>query len=331
MRDLTEYKQRLEEILAKSKNVMITMSSPDGDSIGSSLALKDILYQLNINADIICSFDLGGRFDNYTGSSNIIVADIGRTDFSRYDAVFTLDAGQLARLVRGELYPEGFHFPKNIEVINIDHHESNDNFGTLNVNITDASCTAEVMDALFDGKYDMDSFMATLMFFSVVYDTGNFRFNATEHLFDFAAKCSRNGANNEEVINDFYNNRSLAQTKYEAVLLSRMIQEKNYIYTFAYHDDMEKYGIDVAKYLSATATIARDYLSSYQDADFGWVLSERKHDIVKIEMRGKIEDTPILEITKSLGGGGHKKACGAKVMNKSVEEVNHDILEHLKN
>ena len=330
MRDLSAETIKVQELLAKSKRILITMSSPDGDSIGSSLALKLILEQNDKNADIVCSFDLGGRFNQYSGSDSIIVADIGRIDYTIYDAVFTLDAGHLSRLVRPELYPNGFNFPKSIEVVNIDHHASNDNFGTINVNVMDAPCTAQVMNALFQGKYEMDSYMATLMYFSIVYDTGNFRFNVTQDLFDFASTCAKNGANTEEVINDYYNNRSILQTKYEAVLLSRLEQNGNYIFTKAYHADIEKYGMDVGMYLSATATIARDYMSSFKDADFGWVVSERKNDVVKVEMRGKIEETPILEITNSLVGGGHKKACGAKVFNKTLEEVQDYILKYLQ-
>lgn len=330
MINLTEHKQKLQEILDKSKKVLITISAPDGDSVGSSLALKLILEQMEKEVTIVSSFDLGGRFNMYAHSSSIIVADLGRINFNDYDVCFTLDAGHLSRLVRPELYPQGFNFPKSLEVINIDHHESNDLFGTLNINIPTAPCTALVMDILFDGLYRIDGVIATLMYFSVVYDTGNFKFNVSEDLFEFASKCAKAGADIKFVIDDFFNNKSINQTKYEAVLLSRLVQKENYVYTFAYHEDIEKYEIDVAKYLNATATIARDYLSSFKDADFGWVLSERKRDVIKLEMRAKIEETPILDITTLLGGGGHKKACGAKVINKSIEEVQDFIIKYLQ-
>ena len=330
MENFEDYRKKLQVILDKSKNIIVTMSSPDGDSIASSIALKNILEQLGKSVDIICSFDLGSRFDSYPGVSSIITADISRLDYSKYEACFTLDAGQLARLTKTELLSEKFYFPKKLEVINIDHHHSNDLFGTLNVNIISAPCTAFVIDKLFDGMYRLDEFISTLMYFSVVYDTGNFRFTLSKELFDFASKCINYGAQTEKVLEDYYNNRSITQTKYEAILLQRLEQKENYIYTFAYFDDIEKYGIDVGKFLSSTATIARDYLSSFKEADFGWVLSERKHDIVKIEMRAKIDNSPIIDITQALGGGGHKRACGAKVMNKSIEEVQNFILEYLK-
>jgi phosphoesterase RecJ-like protein len=329
MLNLSEQKIRLKEILDKSQRILITISAPDGDSIGSSIALKYILEQLGKDVDIVSSFDLGGRFSAYTNSSSIIVADLGRIEFAMYNACFTIDAGQLQRLVRAELHPQGFKFPSKLEVVNIDHHESNDLFGTLNINIPDASCTAEVMDALFDGMYTMDSYIATLMYFSVVFDTGNFRFNIKPDLFEFAEKCVLNGANTETVLAEFFT-RSILQTKYEAVLLSRLEQKDNYAYTFAYHSDIEQYGIDVGKYLSATSIIARDYLSSFKGVDFAWVISERKHDMIKIEMRGSIDDTPILDITHKLGGGGHKRACGAKVLNKTIDDVQKMILQEVK-
>ncbi|MEI7603994.1 MAG: DHH family phosphoesterase [bacterium] len=329
MWELDKEKLEIKKILDESNIILLTMSSPDGDSIGSSLALKFILEQLGKTVEIVCSFDLAGRFNNYIGSSSIIISDLGRVDFNRYDCCFTLDAGHISRLVRSEFYPNGFKFPKSLKVINIDHHQSNDLFGTLNINVKEASCTAEVLETLFEGEYMMDSTIGKLLFYSVVYDTVNFRHNVTAHMMEFALKCLKSGINAEEVISEFFNNRSLIQTKYEGVLLERMIHKDNYVCTFAYHDDIEKYGIDVAKYLSATATIARDYISAFKDADFGWVISERRSNVVKLEMRGKIEDTPILEITQSLGGGGHKKACGAKIIDKSIEEVQDYIIKYL--
>src|ERR671930_1431544 len=130
-----------EEIRAGDRFLLTTHENPDGDALGSLLAMHAILEQLGKDAVMYMSpdeFPLPWEYRNWT-FEGLVGAPPG--DVAGRTIVF-LDCGNIDRMPVDFLKQEGLH------VLNIDHHHDNTHFGTVNLVVGEASCTAEIVFGL---------------------------------------------------------------------------------------------------------------------------------------------------------------------------------------
>ena len=164
--------------LKKAKRVLIPLHiNPDGDSAGSTLALRQILTAQNKSVDIVSADPFPKSLLALPEAKTIKNIDPSNIDLSQYDLIAVLDIGSVHRISR----EERFELPNGVVIINIDHHETNENFTPLCWVIPQASSTAEVLAELLERwGLTIKAETATCLLAGIIADTRGFRYGDTK-------------------------------------------------------------------------------------------------------------------------------------------------------
>ena len=184
----------LDEILKEIKEaqtiVVLTHESPDGDAIGSSLAVKHMLEKLSKKADVIIP-EYPRLFNFLPGAEQVKK----ESDIKNYDLAISVDCADLKRVAKKE------YFEKATKTIVIDHHGSNNMYGDLNyVNPVSPAC-CEILAGMFEYfQMDITKEIGTCIMTGIITDTGGFRHaGITPETFEFTAELIRKGVNVPEI------------------------------------------------------------------------------------------------------------------------------------
>lgn len=168
--------QKTISLIRKYQNFLIcTHINPDPDALSSQLALAMVLKSLGKKVLVLSSEKTPHRFRFLPGSEMIRTGSPGRLP---YEVALIVDCGDLSRIGKMQELIQ----PEKI-LVNIDHHITNELFGTLNLVIPEASSTAEVLFDLFQKmRIPLTEEMAILLYLGIMTDTGSFRYdNTTAH------------------------------------------------------------------------------------------------------------------------------------------------------
>ena len=198
----------LEEIQNAQSILILTHESPDGDAIGSSLAMNLALKELGKNPDVIIR-EFPRTFEFLPGSKNAKKD----SDIENYDLIITLDCTDLKRLVGNE-YAE-----KAKKIINIDHHGSNAMYGDINfVNPVAPACCEILVGMLEYFNIPIDVNIGSCILAGIITDTGGFKYSSvTAETFEFTAELLRKGVN----VSEIYSKVLETRTKSSFELLKR--------------------------------------------------------------------------------------------------------------
>lgn len=169
--------------------LVVNHVNPDGDATGSLLAMKWLLDRLGKQTTLVNEGETPAKFMFLPGAEAILSAS-AQGEHHTYDAIITCDCADYSRV--GEV--EAWFDPARV-LLNIDHHPTNDLFGTTNLVRVDAAATAEV---IFDlAKHMNISFtreLATCLYTGLLTDTGGFRYsNTTPHVMEAASELLAHG------------------------------------------------------------------------------------------------------------------------------------------
>lgn len=354
-------------IIKNAKNILIAPSSPDGDSIGSALALLTVLQklgknvtvvatnevpdylrflphthqikkELNFGKDFVISLNTEGaeidhlKYEVEAGKINIIVTpkngefhghDIsfskGAGDF---DLIITVDTGDLVQL--GTLYEQNKAMFKQVPVLNVDHHASNGKFGTYNFLDYSVAATTQMITPLIlelekeHGETLIDEDVATLLLVGIITDTGSFQHsNTTPEAFEVAADLLERGARQQEIIKHVFKTKSLATLKLWGRVLSKIQSEGPLVYSTISLMDLE----DTGAVSDDSDGIIDELMSNAPGAEVVLLLKEKEKGFVTGSLRAPGKNADVSAIAQSLGGGGHIKAAGFRIRDKSLEEA----------
>jgi phosphoesterase RecJ-like protein len=317
------------EVIKKSNRILITgHTSPDGDAIGSGLALllslnklnetlkKEAKEKNNIYLDKTLRFILDDKTPkNLKFLTHSILIEEFENYNSKYefDLMICLDSGNFDRIGRvGQLKT------KDTKVINIDHHISNDRFGDYNY-VGDLSSTAEILfDFIKEAKIELDHGIAESIYTGIVNDTGNFKHsNTTKKVFKTAAELLEYKVKPNEVIKNFFNTKSMENLKLTGRVLSnfKFLDDQKLVYYYISEAELDE--LKAGK--NSTSGLV-ELLLSYEGASVSLFLKEDKGHI-KGSFRSKY-DVDVNSLAGLFGGGGHIKAAGFK-----TDKTFHEILD----
>ena len=175
-----------DEIRRRQRFVLSSHVRPDGDAIGSQLAMAFALWQLGKEVRLVNRDPAPGPLQVFPGVSKVEVADhIGDPG----DAVIVMECGDLSRTgVQG--FERGF-------VINIDHHLGNTNYGSLNwFDAGAAACGEMVFDLAKELGVEITPEIATHVYIAILTDTGSFHYSSiSPRTFDICRQCMEAGVN----------------------------------------------------------------------------------------------------------------------------------------
>lgn len=306
-----------DKIFSEDNIVVISHVNPDGDAIGSGLALTLGLKKMGKNVRFILQ-------DKYPDSVKFlneinIVEQYDENNEYKFDLSICVDGATDDRLGKAK------ELLKNRFVINIDHHISNTLYGKLNY-VEEISSTSELIYKFLKFcEIDIDINMAEALYTGLVNDTGNFSHdNVTEKTFEMAAELKRIGASNSKVVREFFNTKSLPAIKLLGIAMYEMEynENKKLAYYFMSKETLDKYN---GRKEDTEGIVEK--LISFKEAEVSLFLREDKIGVIKGSMRSK-HDIDVNEIASIFGGGGHRKAAGF-TSELSAEEIIKKVLERL--
>lgn len=309
------------DLISKNDKIALTFHvSPDGDSIGSTLALYQGISSLKKDVYIISKEDIPDDF-KFLPYSNLITKSHGEV-LDGTDLVIVLDCGNFAR-INANIDTKN----KKYTFINIDHHISNELYGDYNFVDPNAACMGEIVYKML--KYldvEMNKDIAACLYTSILTDTGSFRHSNTTCLTHcVAGDLIATGLDFSSIHRKIFDNKKFIRFKLYGEVFNEMELVDNEICVMKVTQEMfKKFNIDSREDTSDIVSFG----GAMNEVDVTLLLKEKADDI-KISLRSKSK-VDVRNVAEKLGGGGHIRAAGAAVKGKPLEEVKNIVIDLIK-
>lgn len=306
--------------IKNSKKIGITFhTSPDGDSLGSSLGLLQILKKLGKESYIICKESIPESF-KFLPYSEEISSEVNFPK-DKTDLIIVLDCGNVDR-INGNIDLNS----KEYDVINIDHHKSNENYGVLNYVNSDAAAVAEIIFALMRLlKVELDRDIAKSLYTSLLTDTGSFRHSCTSKLtHEIAGELVDTGINFSEIHRIIFDNKSFNRIKLYGKVIENMelSLDGKIAFIYAKQDYFKQFNIedeDTSDLLTFGMKINTvEVVALFKEKDEELKVSLRSKNFVDVRL-----------IAEKYNGGGHVRAAGF-VTKLPLSKIKHDLILKLE-
>jgi len=313
------------KVLQKNNNFLITSHvNLDGDGIGSELALYFILKKLNKKPIILNQDKLAKIYDFLPDSDKVHYLDDNCINPKSIDVGIVLDCGNVKRI--GKTY-EIF---KNIKtIINIDHHKSNENFGSLNYIDSSASSVGEIIYELIKSiDIDLlDEKISTCLFAAIITDTGSFRYsNVSSKTFKVASNLTSFGIKPHLIANNIYNRKTYSGLKLLGeALLTLEVDDSNYVSWLTITRKM----LNNTKANDEEVEGIIDVATTLDNTEITIFFRETKDNKIKVSFRSK-GNFNVNKFAGKFKGGGHPNAAGCLCSGK-MDEIKENILSELFN
>jgi phosphoesterase RecJ-like protein len=316
-----EREQVLDELRLGVKFLLTTHENPDGDALGSLVAMHEILRQMGKDNVMFMS---GEEFPLPYEYRTLPLGDVSHElpgDAAERTIVF-LDCGNLDRM------PVSFLGRNDAHIVNIDHHHDNTRFGTANLVIGSASCTAEILWGLTkDLGVDLTLEIAEALYVGLVTDTGKFQYqNTTPESHRMAAELIDAGVDVHAEFRRLYENVPFAKLQLLARVLSRVERYDDGRLTASYikRTDYEETGAD-ENYSEGIVDHIRAVEGTTIAALIREQLKEGREGVSKVSLRAATDDVDVSIIARKEGGGGHRQAAGF-----STEKAGAELIDFIR-
>ena len=301
---------------------MLGHRRPDGDCIGSQVALTRILRAMGTNAIAVNNDPVPRTLQKFVGDTPF--TDPQGIEAGDYKIV-TVDCADHARV--GDELRE--RFPSVF--LNVDHHVSNTKFAEHNFVLSDASATGEILAKFFfDSDLEVDQTTADALYLGICTDTGQFCYSGTNAaVFEVCRKLCESGCNPSMVAHELYEREKPGRIQLLQKFLASFRMEFN---------DSVCIGSIREDFYQETGTKPEDaenfvdYARSLEGVEIG-VLVEDRNGKLKGSFRAKDKKYRVDLLAKQFSGGGHACAAGFNVdvpFDEFYPNLVNSIGEHLK-
>jgi phosphoesterase RecJ-like protein len=293
---------RIVDVLRSRQRFLISSHSrPDGDSIGSSMAMAFALRELGKVADVVHADRAPGPLLQFPGVMDIRVAS--EVDAAGYDAAIIMECGDLARTgVRGL---------DRTFLVNIDHHPGNTGYGDVRwFNPSAAACGEMVFDLIKRLGAPLTIEVATHVYLAILTDTGSFHYSSiSPHTFEICREVLEAGVNPVAVARDVYDSNNMGRLKlFGSVLGSMQIDPSGRIAIVYLDHEMARAAGGTYEDTEGLINLPLTVKEILAVVFFKQIEGEQ----YRVSMRSKGE-IDIGAIAKEFEGGGHKNAAGCTV------------------
>jgi phosphoesterase RecJ-like protein len=288
---------------AHSRFLLTSHSRPDGDAIGSVLALAEVLDQLGCKVDIVLADPVPTTYSTLPNLHRIRhTASASDVDPGGNVPAILLECDGIART--GLLGLEGR------TLINIDHHASGRPFASVNW-IDEHACAVAAMiyRIAVAAKIEITPSMATCLYAAILSDTGAFTYSSTTaNTFALVHDLAAHGANPSQIARDIYFSNPASKIRLLGIALSNLQTEGDIAWTWVTSEDMDRIGAvaedceGVVNYLISIAGV--------ESAVFLREVADASQFRLSIRSKGKID---VAQIAEHFGGGGHRSASGCTI------------------
>ncbi len=299
------------------KEIAITFhASPDGDALGSALALMQGLRILGKSSYIISKDAIYEPYtflpysDEITGNCTTLK--------EHTDCMIVLDCGNIERISADVDFNN-----LNCTLINIDHHLSNDRYADLNYVDTKSAATAEIVYKLLKLlQVEINKNIAECLYTSLITDSGSFKYsNTTSVTHEIAGALVDLGIDFPKIHRIVFENKPFNRLKIYGKVLENMELHLNSKLCIMYIDE------DLAKKLNDTSDIIA--LGMQVDSIEVCALLKKVDEGVKVSLRAK-DEFDVRKVAEKFGGGGHSKAAGLLLKNVDMEQGKKIILDSIE-
>jgi phosphoesterase RecJ-like protein len=308
--------QIIREILRRQRFLLTSHARPDGDSIGSQLAMAFALDALGKQVRIVNADAAPDHYQDFPGMERIEIAR--RVTADDVDAVIVMECSELGR--------SGVEGLEHHFIINIDHHAGNRLYGALNWHDESAAACGEMVFDLIRGLgVPLSLEIATHIYLAILTDTGSFHHShITPRTFDICRQTVEAGVEPATMARRVFDSNSFGKLKLIGALLDSMeLLDNGRLAVLRMDDGMltacgctnnDTEGL-INLPLTAREIQAVVFFKSGPDGE------------VRVSMRSKY-DVDVRRVASDFGGGGHKNAAGFTVKG-SIESVRRRILDRL--
>jgi phosphoesterase RecJ-like protein len=304
-----------EAIRGRHRFVISSHARPDGDSIGSQLAMAFALRALGKHVEVVNHDAAPAPLLAFPGVPSIQVAD--RVD-GAFDAAIVMECSDLKRT--------GVEGLDQYFVINIDHHPGNGAYGAINwFDPGAAACAEMVFDVVRALDVPLSVEIATHLYVGILTDTGSFHYSSiSARTFDICRQLVEAGVDPPKVARSIFDSNTLGRLKlFGAVLSSIELEHGGRLAVVCVDRAMAAAAggtYDDTEGLINLPLTVREIQAAifFKEID--------KHDY-RVSMRSK-GDVDLCEVAKKFGGGGHKNASGCSVTGR-YEEVRARVVQEV--
>lgn len=308
----------LEAFRASPRFILTSHARPDGDALGSVLALAEILDQLGRQTDVVFADPVPLIYRTLPNVERIHHTPSAADIADHSIPAILLECDGIART--------GLLGLEDRPLINIDHHASGRHFASVNW-IDEHACAvgAMIYRIALAAKVEITPSMATCLYTSILSDTGAFTYSCTSaDTFALAHDLATRGASPSQIARDIYFSNPASKIRLLGAALTNLQCEGSVAWSWVTSSDMERTGADaedcegVVNYLISIAGI--------ESAVFLRELPSASQFRLSIRSKGKLD---VSHVAESFGGGGHRNASGCTI-DGSLSEATERILSLLR-
>ena len=290
----------VDAIRARHRFVLSSHTRPDGDSIGSQLAMLYALRALGKEAVAINFDPAPPPLMAFPGVPEIRIAPTAEGDF---DAALIMECGDLTRT--------GVYGFERFFVINIDHHPGNTGYGQINwFDPAAAACAEMVYDLVRALGVPLSLDIATHIYLAILTDTGSFHYSSiSPRTFDICRECLEAGVDPVRVARNVYDSNNMGRLKLFGAVLSAMQIDPTGRIAIVYLDH------EMARAAGGTYEDTEGLINlplTVKEIQAVVFFKQHEGEEYRVSMRSK-GPIDIGAVAKEFGGGGHKNAAGCTV------------------
>jgi phosphoesterase RecJ-like protein len=289
---------------------------PDGDSLGSSLALCWILRSLKKDAEVIMCDDVPHAYSKLPGAEDVkVVPDVAKD----YDAVFVIECSDVSR--------PGLPSLKDRFVVNIDHHSTTELFGSVNWIDSTAAAVGEMIYNLAKAiGARITPELASCVYAALLTDTGSFHFsNTTERTFKIASELVKHGAQPAKLSQAIFYSYPYAKVRLVGEVLSTLKRDDSGRIAWI---RMSKEAMEATGATEDDSDGIINYPLTVGEVEAVAFFRELSESTFRISLRSK-NRVNVARVAELFGGGGHCNAAGFTV-SANFEELSREVIDRLK-
>lgn len=311
-------------ILKRSRNVAIACHvRPDGDALGSALALGCALINAGKKVYVLCEDPTPERLRIFPAM--VATCQSLPENFNEVDLFISVDSAELNRI---GIFAAQYSSFKG-KTLNIDHHISNPRYAKYNYVLADSTATCEILPEILDAAdFEITKEIADLLALGLLTDSGNFSHrDVSAKTFAVAAKLKQCGADMCEIGYQMFTRQSKARALLYARVLGKMRfgLEDKLVFLTVTQKDLEETGTDK----SQTEGFV-DFPLSIDGVEVSVALMEVKKNQYKASLRSR--SVNVNAVADKFGGGGHVLASGCMLFGEYeevIERLTHAVYQQL--
>lgn len=308
--------KQLKDLIDQAGEIgVVSHVNPDGDNLGSSLALARSLRNYGKSVEVLGH----DKVDNYL--KFLPDLEYYKKDYKdSYDLLLILDASEIDRIGDAKEVAEN---SKKTAVI--DHHLGGKITSDLNIIHPDAPATCQLIYEIIERlDLPLDKDTASLLFTGIVTDTGRFMYYDTnKETFVVASKLLEAGADKEKIYQSLYQNKAIKTLKFETDLISNAEFIDNKVFSVSSKEKVKEFDVEMGD-SEQVVNILRDL----EGIDVSMLLKEYEDGQYKVSLRSKGID--VSKVARENGGGGHMNASGFTIFADNLKSASDKARQILK-